>query len=401
MRVLSLAIVAGLACAAEADRVYLDNGDRLSGMLVSLAEGQFVLESDYAGALNVPQERVLAVETEAPVAVRFREGAVVSGVLAVDAEGRQTLRTDDDTLAVSWADVAALARDASALEPPAEAAPAEEEPKRWSGAVEAGASWRSGETNTTDAHASLELAREWEKHTVSLNIATAYGEVESEVNTRRAAGELKWKYFPRERLYVFAVGAGEHDPGRRLNLRASGGLGVGYDVWTRESRKLSLDAGFDYTKEWWERYSLAEERRAREQAREAVLDQIESVLRLIRNDPNPFRRENVERLTGLIEDYEESRYKNPVTEEDNVSLRFGLSYEQKLFADTTLTDDLVVLPSVDEWGEFRANNVLALATPLSESLNMRVSLNSQYDSDPGSGGTEWDNALITSLRYAF
>src|SRR5690606_25078483 len=180
--------IAALAAAAWADSITLINGDRITGTLTSLEDGTAVFVTPY-GELRIAQDQIAAVATDGPV--------VVNGA-APEAAGRLETRDGQvfvvspesgkaiDVLALG--EIQTLARPDSVPEPEAditaaaaaEEAEAEAEARLWSGAVEAGLSWRSGQTNSLESHTTVSAVRKRERDTLTLTASGAYGEVESE-----------------------------------------------------------------------------------------------------------------------------------------------------------------------------------------------------------------------------
>ena len=163
---------------------------------------------------------------------------------------------------MSLEDIEAVAKDASALD---------QKRKKWQGTVDAGASLRSGYTDTLDANTGVTVIRKGPKDTLTLELTGGYGEVDSEVNTRRLRGSAKYQYYAQKRLYVYGQTAAEHDPGRKLDLRYEVGGGLGYDVIKKPRRALSLDFGLDYAVEHWNTFTLREYEDAKEGLRNSTL----------------------------------------------------------------------------------------------------------------------------------
>lgn len=69
------------AFAAQADVILMSNGDRISGLVVAVSDGNLTIETDYAGTLRIAWVKVESVETNQPVQIRL----------------------SDDSIAVSWA----------------------------------------------------------------------------------------------------------------------------------------------------------------------------------------------------------------------------------------------------------------------------------------------------------
>ena len=118
------------AAAADADVLYLRNGDRVSGTLVGLGEATVRFQGVYTAEFSVPWSEVLALTTDAEVDLVLRDSGAVSGrlILLDDKQGlafsevRQLAHDDIVTIAVPGLAMAAEA-EAAAEPAPAEAAP--------------------------------------------------------------------------------------------------------------------------------------------------------------------------------------------------------------------------------------------------------------------------------------
>ena len=67
-----------------------------------------------------------------------------------------------------------------------------------------------------------------------------------------------------------------------------------------------------------------------------------------------------------------------------------------------MTDALTALPDFGDFGEFRLTNALAFTTPVTESIDLRLHLRTEYDSDPGAEDADnWDNTLTAGVRWGF
>lgn len=404
LSMLALAFAAAaLSASAWGDTLYVQNGDRLTGTLVQVEGGIVAFDTEYAGELAVQQGQVRGIVTESSYAVRLGPGEIVTGRFLVR-EGEQLLILDGSSMPLSVPAILAVARDASSLDAAGDDATTDAKPakKTWSATIDAGASFRSGTTDTVDAHTALTLVRKQEHNTLTIDLSGIYGEVDSQIDTRRAKGEAKWQYYPRERLYWFGLAGAEHDAGRALQLRINTAFGIGYDFIAQEKRELSADVGLDYTRDYWNRFDLAEERAAKRAAKSAALGGAESFLRALRDDPRLFSPDNLRRTGQLLRDLGAFDQDTDTRSEDEVNLRLSGRYEQALFAKSTLSEDLTLFASVTELGDTRITSDLALNTPLSNGLTLRINLLTEFDSDPGARQIEkLDNTLLTSVRYEF
>jgi hypothetical protein len=70
--------------------------------------------------------------------------------------------------------------------------------------------------------------------------------------------------------------------------------------------------------------------------------------------------------------------------------------------ETILTSNLLVLPGLTETGRYRAVADISLSYEIVNNLDFVLSLDSNYDSDPPTAGSDnVDYSLSTSLAYKF
>lgn len=157
---------------------------------------------------------------------------------------------------------ASLSPLADAVVPPAETLPepaavlalvpdADKIGKGWSGTVGAGASLSTGNTERTSAHATGDAVLRRERDRFSLGAYWQYAseendEGDSTITERRVGGRFKYDYFLTERSYALLNSMAETDDRADLQLRATAGLGYGYQWYEEETRKLSTELGVNW-----------------------------------------------------------------------------------------------------------------------------------------------------------
>ena len=95
-----------------------------------------------------------------------------------------------------------------------------------------------------------------------------------------------------------------------------------------------------------------------------------------------------------------------LSSDDQQSAEGVLGLQWKVFRfkapETILTSDLLVLPSLTETGRYRAVADISLSYEIINNLDFVLSLNSNYDSEPPTAGSDnVDYSLSTSLAYKF
>jgi len=386
---------------AAADTIYLGNGDRITGKVISIADGVVVFQTEYAGEVNIALHAVDLIDSAQAVVVQRDNGTLLEGAFEIR-DGEQGIQQNGSWYPIVITDITLLVPDAASdtevLEP--EAKP--EIPQRWSGTVESGLTMRSGNTDTTDYTFSSMLKRAGTRDILTLNFGAAYGEAQDVINTRRYRGSAKWQFYPRERLFWYGTASGERDDGRKLDYRAVVGLGIGYDIIKSEQRSLSADIGLDYTWEQWAAFTPAERDAARVSLRNAARNDLLGVAQGISSDTLNFNLENIRFAYSRYRDFRNPLRHITTRKEDYSNIRIGADYSQALLRSSTLTDAIVLYGNLEDFGEYRVVNELAFNTPLSESLSLKVSLKSEYDSLASDSGVEsWDHLLMTTLGFRF
>jgi putative salt-induced outer membrane protein len=214
----------------------------------------------------------------------------------------------------------------------------------WTGNVEAGLQIREGNTETLDLYGKVEALRKIELRELSLKASYDYAERDDDTEMNRAFAEATYRRYRSPKAYIFGTVNVEHDEIEELDFRLNAAVGPGYKWIDTEDTKLIGEAGFGVTAEWYD---------GEDQHTEAIV------------------------------------------------LLHGL-WTQKVFDASIFSQELTVYPSISDFGSFRLVSTTALATPLSKSLDLRVSLVNEYDNDPEVSGVEKnDMTFRTTLVYRF
>lgn len=397
----SLTAMMAASGAAWPDVLHLHNGDRISGTVIRITDALIAIQTEYAGEIRVNRDQVRAIETDEAKSFQTKDGETVRGRLRLD-DGTQALETDNASAPFALEAIQLGAAGPEALEALVKEQERAQKPKLWSGALDSGITLRSGETDTLDASLDLTLTRKQPKNMLTLKFNAAYGEAESVLNTQRAGAQGKWQVYPRERLFYFGLAGLQHDQGRRLELRSTLGAGLGYDFIKTTRRRVSVEIGAEYTYERWENFSRGQRRRAVAAAREQAANRLDTILDSIFAMGPPLRFVSVIQAGDAIRDILDPDVLDKIREEDHIGLRLSAHHEESLFRNSRLTNDLAILPNVDEFGAYRILYDAAFTTPLTESLNLRVNLKTEYDSEPGPTNIEkFDVTLSTGVRWTF
>jgi putative salt-induced outer membrane protein YdiY len=248
-------LILGSACSSVADEVIFKNGDRLTGTIVRLADGQLTIDSWSAGEVTVETAKVRTISTEGPIKIHFRDGTVVTQPVSPSDEGRFAIEREG----VLEPQVFAIA-DVVAINPP-------EKPKaKWTGNVTAGMTLTRSNTDTENASLSAHLVRKGEVDRITFDAALLYGRREDPDTGERITTEdlrvveAQYDYFLSQRLFAYANSRIEKDSILDLDLRLIAGAGLGREWVQRDDFSFRTEGGLA-----WLREDFADETEANEQ----------------------------------------------------------------------------------------------------------------------------------------
>jgi putative salt-induced outer membrane protein YdiY len=242
--------MAGIACLAtslvQADELVFNNGDRLSGTVVSLTEGKLTFDAELLGQIEVDAAQLQSLSTAEPIEIHMADGTVFRDQ-AVRGESGELRTAGSSPIGAQSFQLTALA----AINPPPE------EPIAWQGDVTAGLNFKRGNSIEDNGDFNLDALRESEQQRIRFETTYEGERVQDDAgkgttNERKIEGELKYDYFLGERWYWFARTRGEKDGVKKLDLRYSAGGGPGYRWWATERTSFDTEASFTWTSEHYE-----------------------------------------------------------------------------------------------------------------------------------------------------
>ena len=75
--------------------------------------------------------------------------------------------------------------------------------------------------------------------------------------------------------------------------------------------------------------------------------------------------------------------------------------EKRLFAESRISQDLTLYPSLSDTGEFRLHSETKFTNPIDDKLSLSISLIDDYNANPPSGIKKNDMQIISALDYSF
>ncbi len=325
----ALFLVLAFAGESRADQILLKNGDVLHGTVQNVKGGVLTIKTEYSEPVKVKTGAISKISTDEAVELHLATGEVLKGTLQPAGEGEVKVEPSAGRqgAVIAWDQV-------KSINPP---------PNTWHGNISLGANQLSGNTERTAVSAAIELERKFDGDRFALRARHNYAEEDDNVTERNTYGAIKFDHFFTKKFFGYLSVEMLNDKFKDLNLRASVGPGVGYQVWDDDKKALSLEAGVSY----------------------------------------------------FIEDLQ--------TGEDNqyATGRLGANFRYNLFGSLVFTDSVIVYPSLEETSDYNLRNEAILSTDIYAGWKLRFSNILEYDNAPAPGVDSTDLQWIISLAYSF
>lgn len=356
---------------SHAGKIWLENGDQFSGDIISLEKSVLRIDSSTLGAIAVPWESVVSLESDTPLSIVLTNGDRLSVAISRSDGGQCRLHSglfgeiDIFTQDIKFIGVESISEYQSKLNSASESindlssdlsashetvkklqddlSAATDLDRLWSGSVSMMAGGKMGNRDSVDAYVKSKLKRATEKEELTLKADFGYGETEKVVDTIEGRFNSNLRVFFTKKNYVYGDLLLEHDRFEDLELRVDGTVGSGYRFWKNSRSEFLSEVGAGFTQEIYRNGG----------------DQTEAIL------------------------------------------RFAFEYSQMFFEKSKFSQSFVLYPSVGQLGEFRVISQSTLLTPIWDSFSWDISLTDEYDSEPNPGVDSNDISFRTGLTYSF
>ncbi len=216
-------------------------------------------------------------------------------------------------------------------------------PEKWKVSVSFGGSRDSGNTDRFSASLGAEAKRKFNTDQFEIRFRSNYSEADDQVTARNTFGATKFSHFLTPKWFSYLGLEFLSDTFRDLNLRTTVGPGLGYQIWDDDTKSLSLEGGYSY---------FYENRR---------------------DSPNNT--------------YSTSR--------------IAANFSYKIIPRLVFTDQVVIFPSLENYGEYTLRNEASLNSELGKGWKLKLSNIIEQNTDPGPDVQETDVHWILALGYDF
>jgi putative salt-induced outer membrane protein YdiY len=345
-----LFLAAGLVVPAlRADQIFLKNGDKLTGTIISSDGVDLVIQSELAGTVTIPLEAIVQIASDQPLYITLKDGQKLLGTVAASAERVEVRSEETGDLSFARSSVAAIRSRESQVAYDAEV-------ERllnpglldlWSGSADAGLSLSRGNAETATFSLGVNAARATARDKIGVYANSLYATSSTtgdSVTTANAIrGGIRYDANLNERVFAFGLSDLEFDEFQMLDLRMVIGGGLGWHARKTELLTLDFFTGGTLNKEYFST--------------------------------------DLNRTSGEIIGGQELSYKLS----DRISVR----------------ERLVFFPNLSETGEFRLTLDASAVADINTWLGWHVTISDRYLSNPVPGTKSNDVLLSTGIRLNF
>lgn len=226
---------------ALADTVTLENGDRLTGTVVSMADGVLIFNATYAGELQIPWEAVTTLTTDAPINALLSDERQFSGQAVAGNDGEIQI-SDDGTQRLEPLVIA----DITAINPPT---PEELAKTNYTANFNVGITAATGNADTQQYHFDGEFTARNQRNRYVAGADFNRGEDDGETIVDNWTLYGNYDRFLSEKLFWNNSLTFQQNDLQELDLRTAVSSGIGYQFFDTDDLKLSGTIGLAYVAE--------------------------------------------------------------------------------------------------------------------------------------------------------
>ncbi len=335
--------------AVIADTVVLSNGDRVTGTIVTTADGKVTVKTEFMGEVKIDRKAIVAIEVEEPVVVTFEGGETVVGRVKTENERVKVIQEDGSEVAKPLAAFEAVRTSDFQRK-------WEREQKRatspgwfdfWSLKADLGLAAASGNAQTTTLSSGTVLERVTGFDKTTLRFKQIYSTQNTKepkgVTANAVTGSARYERDFGADFFVYGSGTFDFDEFQDLDLRSAIGGGLGWHIIRREDHTWDFGAGGNWNRE---KFS-----------------------------------------TGLVRNSAEGN----LNEESHHQLTKMVSFYQ----------GFSIFPNLTDRGEYRFNARLGADLKINTHLSVTFRVSNLFLSNPIEGNKKNDILLSTGLQYTW
>lgn len=327
-----------------ADQITLNNGDRLTGMIVRASPANLVIDTGSAGTVTIAWGSIQAISSDAPLFVALSDGRTLLGAVSTAGAQLRIATQDQGVVTVARDLVAAIRNQSEQAQYERMLAPGLLD--LWTGFLDLGLAASRGNANTSTFTLSANASRTTNTDKLGAYFTSIYsssdvsGERQTTANSKR--GGVSYNRRADSRLFYFGSLDLEADEFQNLDLRVVPAGGGGYHAIRRDSTTLDFRFGVSGNLEYFS--------------------------------------------TGL--------------ERKSTEALFGQELVYRFTADTSLNQRFAYFGNLSNTGAHRINFDTTFATRLNRWLALQFTVSDRYLSNPVPGRKTNDILFSTGVRLS-
>ena len=231
-----LAIIFLAPASANADVLYLKNGDRISGTIKRIWDNEITIEPDYADEFQVDLPVVERIESDRDFEIEMPDGSdVVAKMQGMDDEGNQLLVIDGEPVAVPLGQLREVDEPDDYFD--------------WETLIDYSLSVNDGNTDSLNSRLSGEGMFKLGDHRHLGKVTQTREEQDSATTKNQTVLTYTYNWLFNDPWFFAANGQAERDPIRDLEHRVTVSAGIGRDIWNDPQRFLNVQLGAGFTDE--------------------------------------------------------------------------------------------------------------------------------------------------------
>ena len=242
-RVFSLLLVMAGGNGLQAATVVMANGERFSGDIISMIDGELLLQNQYAGEITLPWSAVTELLSDEPLRLQLPDERVINSTVDSAAPGSVELAEAGAGSAqvLPLLNISAINRP---LVNPYE--------YHWRGQSNVGLNATSGNSDTTRFHVDGEGTLENDFNRYIAGVDFNRGSDNDVTSVDNWTAYSSYDRFFSEKLFWNNTLSFKRNTLQELDLRTSIGTGLGYQFFDSQELRLSTTAGLSYVREEFE-----------------------------------------------------------------------------------------------------------------------------------------------------
>jgi putative salt-induced outer membrane protein YdiY len=224
------------------DEILFNNGDRLTGKILSAEAGKLKIKTTFAGEVTVEMKDVKTFTTDEPITLKLKDGNVIQDKVTAATTQNSVETVGSGAVAAQDVDLTLVEK----INPP---------PVKWTGSLVAGAMISRGNTESEAYNFSFDATRRADKDRLIFGAGYYFGRqrdpdtgVES-TTTDNWFLQGEYDYFFTKKWYGYVNARAERDHIADLELRFTPGVGVGYQWVESDAFNFRTEAGVSWVYE--------------------------------------------------------------------------------------------------------------------------------------------------------